>query len=61
MAPYLWHFDASCWPLERIDTPTGEHVPVITGGSEESLHPKDGGRPIACFIPKVSGEWGWRV
>lgn len=39
MPRYLWHFDAGCWPLERIDTLTGEHVPVFTGGAEESLYP----------------------
>ncbi len=58
MAPFLWHFDAEGWPLERIDTRTGEHVPVFTGRPEESLHPQDGRRPIACSIPKLSGvEW----
>ncbi len=40
MRRYLWHFDAEGWPLERIDTYTGEHVPVFTGGPEESLHPR---------------------
>jgi hypothetical protein len=31
MTRYLWHFNAYGWPLERIDTLTGEHVPVISG------------------------------
>ena len=60
MTRYLWHFDADGWPLERIDIESGEHVPVFTGGADESLHPQEGGRSIACSIPKVSGEWGWR-
>jgi hypothetical protein len=61
MPRFLWHFDADGWPLERIDTETGEHVPVFTGGPEESLSPEEGGRTLACSIPKVSGvEWGWR-
>jgi hypothetical protein len=60
MTRFLWHFDANGWPLERIDTETGEHVPVFTGCPEESIHPQDGGRPIACSIPKVSGvAWGF--
>jgi hypothetical protein len=58
MARYLWHLVPGGWPLERIDTTTGEHVPVFTGGPEESLYPQDDERPIACSIPKVSGvEW----
>ena len=52
---YLWHIDAEGWPLKRIDTLTGEHVPIFIGGPEKSLHRKDGGRPLACSIPKVSG------
>ncbi len=52
---YLWHLDPDGWPLERIDTLTGEHVPVFTGGPQESLHTQDGGRPMACSFPKVSG------
>ena len=55
MTHFLWYFDADGCPLERIDTETGEHLPVITGGHQESLHPKDRGRPLACSIPKVSG------
>ena len=58
MTLYLWNFDAEGWPLERIDTFTGEHVPVFTGLHAELHHPKDGGRPLACSILKVSGvEW----
>ena len=58
MNRYLWHFDLDGWPLERIDTLSGEHVPVFTGSSDESFHRQDGGNPIACSIPKVSGvEW----
>ena len=45
MTRYLWHFNADVWPLERIDTRTGEHVPVFIGGPEESLHRGEGGRP----------------
>lgn len=61
MTRYLWHFGAAGWPLERIDTLTGEHVPVFTGGPQETLYPQDGGRPLACSIPKVSGvaDWDW--
>jgi hypothetical protein len=55
MPRYLWHLDAEGWPLERIDTLTGEHVPAFTGGPEESLHSEDGGRPIACCYPRVAG------
>ncbi|WP_094585110.1 hypothetical protein [Synechococcus sp. BO 8801] len=55
MPRYLWHLDADGWPLERINTLTGEHVPVFTGGPEESLHLQVGGRPMACSVPKVSG------
>ena len=51
----FWHFDAKGLPLERIDTRTGEHVPVFTGGPEETRELQDGGRPITCAIPKVSG------
>ncbi|MBW4531537.1 MAG: hypothetical protein KME02_12715 [Aphanothece saxicola GSE-SYN-MK-01-06B] len=58
MSRYLWHLDTYGWPLERIDTETGEHIPVFTGVHEESLRTQDGGRPIACSIRKVSGvEW----
>jgi hypothetical protein len=35
MPRYLWHLDPYGWPLERIDTRTGEHVPVFTGGLDE--------------------------
>lgn len=32
--------------------------PVFCGRPEESLPPEDGGRPLACSIPKVTGvEW----
>ncbi|MCP9786775.1 hypothetical protein [Cyanobium sp. N5-Cardenillas] len=55
MTCYLWHLDADGWPLEPIDTLTGEHVPVFTGGPEEELSPEEGGRSLACSIPKVSG------
>ena len=60
---YLWHLDPDGWPLERIDTSTGEHVPVFTGAPDESLHPQDGGRPIACSYPRVAGViWpSWRA
>ena len=62
MTRFLWHFDADGWPLERIDTETGQHVPVFIGGPEKSLHPQDGGHTIACSIPKVSGvEWSGRA
>lgn len=58
MTRYLWHFDADGWPLERIDTLTDKHITFFTGGSEESIQPQDGGRPMAYSIPKVSGaEW----
>lgn len=61
MPRYLWHLDADGWPLEPIDTVTGQHIPVFTGGPHDSLHPQDGRRPIACSIPKVSWVvWGWR-
>jgi hypothetical protein len=60
MTRYLWHFDSDGWPLERIDTLTGVHVPVFTGGPEESLHPEEDRRPLGCSIPKVSGvAWGF--
>lgn len=55
MPRYLWHFDADGWPLDRFDTMSVHHVPVFTGRPEESLHPEEGGRPIGCSIPKVSG------
>lgn len=58
MPRYLWHFDAGGWPIERIDTVTGEHVPVFCGRPAEQALPGCGGRTLACFIPKVSGvEW----
>ena len=53
MARYLWHLDPDSWPLERIDTFTGEHVPVFAGGPKESLHPQDGERAMACHYPRV--------
>lgn len=55
MARYLWHLDADGWPVERIDTLTGEHVPVITGGPDELGHHQGGSRPIACSFPRVAG------
>ncbi len=55
MTRYLWHLDAGGWPLERIDTVTGQYVPVCTGGTEESLDPQDGGRSLACCYPRVGG------
>jgi hypothetical protein len=61
MPHYLWHLDTDGWPIERIDTITVEHVPVFTGRPEEMLSPQDGGRPMACTNPKVSGvvSWDW--
>lgn len=63
MSRYLWHFTPDGWPLERIDTLTGEHVPVFTGGLDESLDSQDGGRSLACCYPRVAGVvWvglGW--
>lgn len=55
MARYLWHFDADGWPLERIDTHTGEHVPVLLGGPDESLHTQGASCPFACRLPRVEG------
>jgi hypothetical protein len=46
---YLWHLDADGWPLERIDTLTGEHVPVFNGGPEELAQPA-GGRPLSSAL-----------
>ena len=61
MVRHIWHFGLDGWPLERIDTLTGEHVPVFTGEPEVSLPPEYGGRPLACSMPKVSGVLlGWR-
>ena len=58
MTQYLWHLNADGWPLERIDTLTGEHVPIVTGGPDKSILTQDCGRPIGCSIPKASGvEW----
>ncbi len=62
MPRYLWRLDANGWPFERIDTLTGEHVPVITGDPDESFHTQDGGRPIACCYPRKEGDWSsWRL
>ena len=59
MPRFLWQFDASGWPLERINTETGQHVPVFTGEPEVLLDPQDGGCPIACCYPRVVGVvWG---
>ncbi|MEA5443353.1 hypothetical protein [Cyanobium gracile] len=52
---YLWHLDPDGWPLERIDTITGEHVPVILGGAEGQDHHLGGSRPIACCYSRVVG------
>ena len=52
---FLWHLDADGWPSERIDTSTGEHVPVVIGPPDESDHSQDRERPIACCFPRVSG------
>jgi hypothetical protein len=54
MLHFLWYFDADGWPLERIDTETGQHLPVFTGGPEELLDPQDGERPMACCYPRVA-------
>lgn len=61
MPGYFWHFDAHGWPLERIDTRTGEHVPLFTGGPQDTLYPQDGGRSMACISPKAScvADWDW--
>ncbi len=59
MTRYLWHLDADGWPIERIDTLTGDHVPVFTGGPQEALYPQDGGRLMACIFPRASGVAGW--
>lgn len=55
MPRYLWHLDADGWPLQRIDTHTGEHVPVVIGPPDESDHRQNGGCPIACDYPKLEG------
>ena len=55
MPRYLWCLDPVGWPLERIDTLTGEHVPVLLGGADESLHTQGASRPIACRLPRVEG------
>ena len=52
---FLWHLDADGWPSERIDTSTGEHVPVVIGPPDESDNRQDGGRPIACCYPRTEG------
>lgn len=49
----LWHLDPEGWPLKRIDTETGEHVPVFTGQPDEMPLLQSGGRQIACSFPKV--------
>lgn len=54
MPRYLWHFDPDGWPLERIDTLTGQHVPVFTGRPEELAQAGDR-RPMACSYPRVAG------
>jgi hypothetical protein len=56
MTRYLWHFDPDGWPLERIDTNMGEHVPVVIAPPDESDHSKDRDHPIACRYPKAFGE-----
>ena len=55
MPRFLWHLDSEGWPSERIDTHTGQHVPVVIGPPDESDHPQDGGRPMACCYPRVAG------
>ena len=40
MPRYLWHLDSDGWPLERIDTLTGEHVPVFTASPEDLPPPR---------------------
>lgn len=51
MNRFLWHLDPDGWPLERIDTLTGQHVPVVTGGPNEPAQ--------ACCYPRVAGVvWG---
>lgn len=52
---YLWHLDANGWPIERIDTLRVEHVQIFTGRPEEMLLQQDGGRPMACITPRISG------
>jgi hypothetical protein len=52
---FLWHLDPDGWPLERIDTLTGEHVPVFMDRPDEMLLPQDGGRPVSCTYPRVEG------
>lgn len=54
MPSYLWHLDPDGYPLERVDTHSGEHAPVFTGGPEE-LDQAGGGRPMACCYPRVAG------
>ncbi|MEA5391158.1 hypothetical protein VB738_07770 [Cyanobium gracile UHCC 0139] len=46
MSRFLWHLDPDGWPLERIDTHTGEHVPVLNGPEELAQ---------ACCYPRVAG------
>ena len=55
MPRYLWHLDPDGWPIESIDTLTGEHVPVFTGQPGERLLPQDGGRPVACCFLQAKG------
>ncbi|WP_216913906.1 hypothetical protein [Synechococcus sp. CCAP 1479/13] len=58
MDRFLWHIDPDGWPLECIDTHTGQHVPVVTGRPEE-LAQAGGSHPIACLYPRVAGVvWG---
>ncbi len=58
MPRYHWHFDAGGLPIERIDTLTGEHVPVFTG--QPGQH-QGSERPLACCFPQVKcmtiGDW----
>ena len=61
MPRYLWHLDSDGWPLERIDTLTGEHVPVLTVSPDELGHHQDRSRPIACCFPRLGVNDGRRV
>jgi hypothetical protein len=55
MPRYLWYLDEDGWPLERIDTRTGEHVPLITGDPDGSLHPRTAGAPSPACYPRREG------
>ncbi len=53
MHRYIWLLDTDGWPIERIDTLTGQHVPVVIGQPEEGPITRES-RPIACRFPQVS-------